>query len=404
MVASLYDYLKKEKAVYIQVKKIINDTDEHIICEVSNGGEGTYNFTVPAAALTGTTRMRIRTKYNGNDCGDPCGTTTYGEVEDYSVNVISDVDPPIADFEADNITPAPGETVYFTDLSTNNPTSWEWSFNPPTVTYVGITNSGSQNPQVQFDAAGNYTVNLIATNTGGSDTETKLNYIFVAVQNIDLEISVFLEGPFNGGSMNSDLIPILPFDQPFNVDPWYYSGAESVTAIPGTDIVDWILIELRDATAASFADATSTFDWQAAFIRNDGKIVDLTGNPALHFESTVSDSLYAVIHHRNHLSIMTAFGIEENGGVYSYDFTVADEKAYGVSAQKLIGAGIWGMYGGDSNRDGQVNASDKSPLWENESGTNGYLESDFNLDRQSDNQDKNECWLPNEGQSRQVPD
>ncbi|MCD4681724.1 MAG: hypothetical protein K8R86_00460, partial [Bacteroidales bacterium] len=243
-----------------------------------------------------------------------------------------------------------------------------------------------------------------ATNISGSDTETKVDYINVAVPYIDLEITVFLEGPFNGGSMNTELIPMLPLNQPFNVDPWYYNGDESVSSIPGTDIVDWIFIELREATTASLADGTTDFDWQAAFIRNNGKIVDIDGNPVLHFSSSVTDSLYVVIHHRNHLSIMTAFGLEENGGIYAYDFSEADGKAYGSAAQKFMGSGIWGMYGGDGNRNGEVDALDKSPLWENEAGSKGYLDSDYNLDGHAENKDKNDNWFPNIGEGSQIPE
>ena len=101
---------------------------------------------------------------------------------------------------------------------------------------------------------------------------------------------------------------------------------------------------------------------------------------------------------------MTALGLEESGGIYSYNFSGSTEKAYGTAAQKFIGAGLWGMFGGDGNRNGQIETLDKSPLWNNEAGTNGYLESDYNLDGQSDNQDKNNFWLPNDGQSKQVPD
>ena len=85
--------------------------------------------------------------------------------------------PPVADFVADDITPFIGNTVQFTDMSTNAPTSWTWSFSPSTITYVGGTNANSQNPQVTFNDAGNYTVSLIATNIYGSNTETKINYI-----------------------------------------------------------------------------------------------------------------------------------------------------------------------------------------------------------------------------------
>jgi len=86
---------------------------------------------------------------------------------------------PVADFEADNTEPSVGMPVNFTDLSENDPTSWLWEFEPTTVTFVEGTDENSQNPVVQFDAEGLYTVTLTATNDGGSDTETKENYIDV---------------------------------------------------------------------------------------------------------------------------------------------------------------------------------------------------------------------------------
>ncbi|MEE4260103.1 MAG: PKD domain-containing protein, partial [Bacteroidales bacterium] len=85
--------------------------------------------------------------------------------------------PPVADFSANNLTPTLDETVSFSDLSTNNPTSCLWSFNPGTITYMGGAGSTSQSPQVKFNVPGMYTVSLTVTNNGGSDTETKTNYI-----------------------------------------------------------------------------------------------------------------------------------------------------------------------------------------------------------------------------------
>jgi len=85
--------------------------------------------------------------------------------------------PPVADFTADITSPGVNQTVTFSDFSTNVPTSWQWSFTPSTVNYVGGTSSTSQNPQVEFTSAGVYTVQLTATNAYGNDVESKSNYI-----------------------------------------------------------------------------------------------------------------------------------------------------------------------------------------------------------------------------------
>lgn len=93
----------------------------------------------------------------------------------------STVAAPVADFSADNTTPYTNDTVSFTDLSTNSPTSWDWDFSPSTISYLDGTDSSSQNPKVRFDVEGLYTVSLTASNAGGSDTETKTDYIDVTL-------------------------------------------------------------------------------------------------------------------------------------------------------------------------------------------------------------------------------
>jgi PKD repeat protein len=87
-------------------------------------------------------------------------------------HTVESPDPPAADFSADQTSITEGETVNFTDLSTNSPTSWSWDFGD------GNT-STDQNPAHQYSAAGIYTVELTATNSAGSDTETKTDYITV---------------------------------------------------------------------------------------------------------------------------------------------------------------------------------------------------------------------------------
>jgi PKD repeat protein len=82
---------------------------------------------------------------------------------------------PVADFSASNVNPTTGENVTFTDLTTENPTSWSWTFENGTP-----ATSTDQNPVVSWSTAGTYSVSLTATNAQGTDTETKTGYIVVA--------------------------------------------------------------------------------------------------------------------------------------------------------------------------------------------------------------------------------
>ncbi|MBS1764708.1 MAG: S8 family serine peptidase [Bacteroidetes bacterium] len=80
--------------------------------------------------------------------------------------------PPLVAFNANFSSGCVGKTFQFNDLSSNAPISWNWSFNPNTVTFVNGTSASSQNPQVQFNATGLYDVTLIAANGIGSNTST----------------------------------------------------------------------------------------------------------------------------------------------------------------------------------------------------------------------------------------
>lgn len=82
---------------------------------------------------------------------------------------------PIANFSANLTTISAGGSVNFTDLSTNFPTGWTWTFtggNPASSTAQHPVNIVYANP-------GTYTVSLVSTNALGSDTEIKTGYITV---------------------------------------------------------------------------------------------------------------------------------------------------------------------------------------------------------------------------------
>ncbi len=226
---------------------------------------------------------------------------------------------------------------------------------------------------------------------------------FMVTKNLD--IKVLSEGPYNGTDMNTGLNSggLLPLDQPYNTAPWNYPGSVNIESIPNANIVDWVLIELRDAEDATSATPGTMIAKQAAFLLNDGSVVGLDGSSILSFYHSIIQSLFVVIWHRNHLGVMSANALTETGGVYTYDFTTSGGQAYGTDAQKDLGSGVYGMIAGDANADGDVNTGDKT-IWTNQAGVSGYKTADMNMNTQVNNQDKNNKWLLNSGEECQVPE
>jgi PKD repeat protein len=84
---------------------------------------------------------------------------------------------PIVAFSADKNVLCAGDVVHLTDQTQYCPSSWTWSFNPSTITYLEGTTEHTENPVVQFDAPGSYDVTLTAYNATGSGTLTQTDFI-----------------------------------------------------------------------------------------------------------------------------------------------------------------------------------------------------------------------------------
>lgn len=82
---------------------------------------------------------------------------------------------PVAGFTTSDSLICVGDSVTFTDTTTNAPTSWSWW-----VTNGATTDTSSaQNPTFIFNTPGVYTVGLVAANSIGLDSLVKLNHIVV---------------------------------------------------------------------------------------------------------------------------------------------------------------------------------------------------------------------------------
>jgi len=240
-------------------------------------------------------------------------------------------------------------------------------------------------------------------NSGGDETKN--------VPYIILDLKVYLEGAYNGTDMNTSLNTqsLLPLSHPYDTDPtaiWYYAGTEKVGFIPGTDIVDWIIVELRETPySGDSATGNTIIAQEAAFLLDDGSVVALDGASDLKFYVGISDSLFVTIWHRNHLGIMSSIALTESGGVYAWDFSSGMNQVYGgLIGHKHLGGGVYGMIGGDGDPDGQITNADKIEVWFNQAGNSGYLAGDFSMNGQVNNPDKLDIWSPNSGKGSVVPD
>jgi hypothetical protein len=258
-----------------------------------------------------------------------------------------------------------------------------------------------------YDPTQNGTYQVLVTNASGCESEISADFYFVNPWKY-FDLKVILEGAFELSGMTTALngLSLLPLSQPYSGSPWNYPGEETVTNIPNSNITDWILIELRETNGgASTATSSTMISRKAGFVLNDGTIVDLDGSSHVRIYAEVSQNLFVVIWHRNHLGIMSANPLVNIDGTYSLDFSSSAGNAYmGDLSQKFLAAGVWGMVTGDGNNDKFIDNSDKIESWAPFAGKKIYHPGDFNLDSEIDNPDKNDWWRINTFYQSAVPD
>lgn len=194
---------------------------------------------------------------------------------------------------------------------------------------------------------------------------------------VKLLAKVYLEGAYNGAGMNTTLatLPAFPLAQPYNTAPWNYNGTEQVAALPA-NVVDWLFVELRDATFTSVSGGK-----RAVFLLSDGTLRDVDGTPGATFTGAVPGNYYVIVRHRNHLAVMSAAQIGLPNAT-AYDFTTAAAQAFGPAQQKSLAGGAFGMYAGELDANGVFSVADFNFYAVTGSQTNVYNDADANLDKQ----------------------
>lgn len=197
--------------------------------------------------------------------------------------------PPVVDFEASMLEIVIGQSIDFTDLSTNVPTSWNWSFNG-----ANPMSSNVQNPQgITYNFPGAYTVCLTATNAYGSNTVCKDAYINV-VEPVNAQI-VITEIMYNSPESGTDSLEYIEF---------YNNGTEAVAmenyaitsgvefTFPAMNLNpgEYVLVAVNAAAMQNTFGKTA-LQWTSGALSNSGEAIALKDNYGFLVDSLFYDDV-----------------------------------------------------------------------------------------------------------------
>ncbi len=176
---------------------------------------------------------------------------------------------------------------------------------------------------------------------------------------IKLAIKVILQGAAlhpNAGETNlmrddlrqNNLLPTTsPYGDGIVCDASVFNtGGSDGTGTVSDDIVDWVLVELRNNLNPS-----SVVTSKSALLQRDGDVVDIDGKSPLVIPFTPGD-YYVAVKHRNHLGVMTANSATLSQVTRDANFLSSSFNTFGTNARVPIGNGKLALWCGDVNSNG----------------------------------------------------
>ncbi len=226
-------------------------------------------------------------------------------------------------------------------------------------------------------------ITLRFTNQGGWGNWLYLDNINLDGQNatgpVVVNLRAMLEGPYIGGGTMSPqaFYPgSVPFNHPYAGAPWYHGGSEDLTNMSGAaaDIVDWVLVEVREKTDLSVA-----LETKAAVMLNNGDIIDVDGvtNGVLFTNLSPGTDYYIVVRHRNHLDQISASSIILPNLV-QYDFSAFNTTLAQTEVSSSDGRLL--MPSGDFDGDGACTFADYNAYLSDPSAIMQYHPNDCDMD------------------------
>ena len=291
--------------------------------------------------------------------------------------------------------------INFFDLRNNN------------ISGLSIKNTNNTNINI-FNITGNPNLTCVQvddvaySNSNWDKKSTQTVFSLEFCEPLILQLKAYLQGAVVNNNqedlfMTDDLRVknLIPITSPYNNNVVaeqgvFTSGGMFGTNPPYDDIVDWVNIELLDQFNDKKVIASIS-----AFIQRDGDIVGLDGVSNLKFDA-FSNNYFIALTHRNHIKIRSKKTIALSKNISTINLTqnVATLIAGGENAMIHLGDGNYALPAGDYNLNGQIQTSDISKAIL-DLGKSGYLNSDMDMNGETQNFDINNIIILNLGKGQQ---
>jgi len=208
---------------------------------ITAGNSHSDNFIVPATAVPGITRMRVRV-VEGSTSFDPCGTAYYGETEDYTFEVIQGTPcsgTPTAALSSSDTSVCPdvaftliGEGVAFADIE------YQWQESPSNQnTWTNITGATSTTLHIAngINADMDYRMIVTCTNSNLSDTTDALEVAISPVTDCYCD-PIYTGGDYTSNFSTSNAIQNVSFSTSSTYNYNNFSATDTIIADAGTTI------------------------------------------------------------------------------------------------------------------------------------------------------------------------
>ena len=230
---------------------------------------------------------------------------------------------------------------------------------------------------------------------------TKLFVAFLPEPRLDARL--LLDGALAPGTgaatMRSDLLVAgaLPIAQPYTAAPYSTAPAAVLPGLflpslydaNGPAVVDWVVVELRNAP-----DRTRGAARRVALLLADGRLVD-SDFQTVRFTGLEAGPYFVAVYHRNHRPLVSAqaytFGSGEADAPVAVNFSAAGVAA-DAGALREVRPGVFAARAGDVDADGLVSAADRAAFARHHG--RRYGPADLDLSGESTARDFHETLLP----------